>query len=213
MTRNIRLLTLTLTMAFALLIPSMASAQGFGAREDRTALDGTTLTYYPQPSIDRCQADCANNGNCRAFTWIQAGTYNPRDAAMCYLLSAVTRRAYAVGHTSALKVNGPVYGGTPIAWSKTARDFELRGKNGQRATFSCAPPTTATNNRLWGTDVYTDDSYICLAAVHAGLISFQRGGTVTIEIRPGQGSYGGSTRFGVASNAYGAYEGSFVFVR
>ncbi len=86
-----------------------ATAQGggesgvWGAREDNTALNGTNLTYYPQPSIDQCQSDCAKNVNCKAFTWIRAGVYNPGDAAMCYLVSVVTGRASAPGHTSAVK--------------------------------------------------------------------------------------------------------------
>src|SRR5262249_42703863 len=90
MTLNIRLLTLVMTIAFVLLMPHLARAQGFGPRAENTALNGQTLTYYPRASVDQCQADCANNGNCKGFTWIQAGTYNRGDAAMCYLISAVT---------------------------------------------------------------------------------------------------------------------------
>jgi hypothetical protein len=66
---------------------------------------------------------------------------------------------------------------------------------------------------VWGSDVYTDDSSICTAAVHAGLISFASGGTVTIEIRPGQASYGATSRYGVATSAYGNWHGSYVFAR
>ena len=44
----------------------------------------------------------------------------------------------------------------------------------------------------YGTDIYTDNSSVCAAAVHAGLITFNRGGT--IEIRLGQNSYQGSHR-------------------
>jgi hypothetical protein len=81
----------------ALLLPSAASAQ---PREEGMSLQGTTLTYYPKPQFAQCQADCANNPNCRGFTWIQAGTYNPGDSAMCYLVSAVTGRSPARGHIS-----------------------------------------------------------------------------------------------------------------
>ena len=87
-----------------------------------------------------------------------------------------------------------------------------RGKNGQRFTYYL-PPGGSASGRLWGTDVYTDDSSIGTAAVHAGLISFQNGGTVTIEIRQGQSSFSATTRNGVTSNAYGSWPGSFVFVR
>ncbi len=103
---NTRLLTLALTMAFVLLLPQTASTQGLGAREDNTALQGTNLTYYPQPNFGQCQADCASNGNCKGFTWIQAGTYKAGDAAMCYLVSAVTGKSSARGHFSAVKGSG-----------------------------------------------------------------------------------------------------------
>ncbi len=64
---------------------------------------------------------------------------------------------------------------------------------------------------VWGSDIYTSDSSICTAAVHSGLISFDRGGTVTVELRPGRAIYGCSERNGVTSSPYGPYQHSFVF--
>jgi LCCL domain-containing protein len=98
---------------------------------------------------------------------------------------------------------------TTATWGTQANQW--RGQNGRRETLAC-PPGGPTAGRLWGTDIYTDDSSICLAAVHAGLITAAAGGTVTIEIRPGQPAYTGSTRYGVASSGYGGWSGSFVFV-
>ena len=95
-----------------------------------------------------------------------------------------------------------------INWGTDATS--LRGRNGQRFAFSC--PAGSLSGRIWGTDVYTDDSSICTAAVHAGLIGLA-GGTVTIEIRPGTSSYQASRRNGVTSNGYGGWSGSYVFVR
>jgi hypothetical protein len=51
---------------------------------------GSRITYYPRASVGQCQADCAANANCRAFTWIRPAAYNPGDAAMCYLMYSVT---------------------------------------------------------------------------------------------------------------------------
>jgi hypothetical protein len=65
---------------------------------------------------------------------------------------------------------------------------------------------------VWGTDVYTDDSPVCPAAVHAGVITPQRGGVVTFAIGAGQSSYKASTRHGVASKPFGEWQGSFSFV-
>jgi hypothetical protein len=83
-----------------------------GARQANFSLEGTNLTYYQRPSVDQCEADCANNAKCKGYTWIQAGTYNPNDAAMCYLASAVTGRAAARGHISGVKGTASGGGGT-----------------------------------------------------------------------------------------------------
>ena len=80
----------------------------------------------------------------------------------------------------------------------------------QQFTFRC--PAAGSADGIWGTDIYTYDSSICTAAVHAGLISFANGGIVTIRLVPGQASYTGSTRNGVTSQSYGAWSGSFIFV-
>ena len=75
--------------------------------------------------------------------------------------------------------------------------------------FVC-PSATQTGN-VWGTDIYTDDSSICEAAVHAGVIG-RDGGTVHYERLGGQQSYRGSVRNGVSSSDYAAWPGSFRFV-
>jgi hypothetical protein len=98
-------------------------------------------------------------------------------------------------------------GGT-IAWTDDAVAY--RGKNYSRYTFTL--PAGGTADSVWGTDVYTDDSSIGTAAVHAGVITLAAGGSVTIRILPGQSSYAGSTANGVTSGDWDAYEGSFEFV-
>ena len=75
--------------------------------------------------------------------------------------------------------------------------------------FVC-PPANQTGT-VWGTDVYTDDSSICEAAVHAGVIG-RDGGTVHYERLGAQQSFRGSLRNGVQSLDYAAWPGSFRFV-
>jgi hypothetical protein len=87
----------------------------------------------------------------------------------------------------------------------------LHGRNGQRFALVC-PANGTLSSRVWGTDLYTNDSSVCTAAVHAGLIKRETGGVVTIEVRPGTNSYQGSTRNGVSSRSYGSWNGSFVFI-
>jgi len=75
--------------------------------------------------------------------------------------------------------------------------------------FECPPE--GTRSAVWGSDVYTADSSICTAAVHAGKITLEKGGQVTIEFRPGRSTYGATTRNGVTSYNFGEYPRSFVF--
>jgi hypothetical protein len=89
----------------------------------------------------------------------------------------------------------------------------LRGRNGERFEFRC-PPGGGAGRGPFGTTVYADHSSVCTAAVHAGLVSFTSGGSVTIEIRAGQDFYAGSPgQGGVTSSAAGGWPGSFAFVR
>lgn len=97
-----------------------------------------------------------------------------------------------------------------ISWATQADGW--RGKNGQRYVLQC-PSGGTISGRIWGTGLYTDDSSICTAAVHAGLITAASGGVVTIEIRPGASTYNAAARNGVASRAYGGWAGSFIFVK
>ena len=91
---------------------------------------------------------------------------------------------------------------TPADWTTDAQMH--RAQIGQRFAYQCPPnPTQSAVGTVWGAEVYTDDSSVCTAAVHAGRISFARGGTVTIEMRPGQASYRGTDWNGVVSQPYG----------
>ncbi|XP_077307141.1 cysteine-rich secretory protein LCCL domain-containing 2-like [Lithobates pipiens] len=74
----------------------------------------------------------------------------------------------------------------------------------------CPSECQVNGGTVWGTDVYTDDSSICKAAIHAGILG-NTGGLVTVEKTPGQQSYSGSARNGVTTNNYGSWPGSFVF--
>ena len=97
--------------------------------------------------------------------------------------------------------------GTPTTWEANASS--LNGKDGQTFTVACSPGGTA--HSVWGSDIYTADSSICTAGVHSGLITYQQGGAVTIELRPGRTIYGCSERNGVTTSPYGSYQHSFVF--
>lgn len=78
--------------------------------------------------------------------------------------------------------------------------------------LGCPPGCDAAGGSVWGTDVYTDDSRICRAAIHAGRITEAAGGAVYFEARPGQESYTGSERNGVNSADWSSWPRSFEFV-
>ncbi len=99
-------------------------------------------------------------------------------------------------------------GSSDNGWDADATQY--RGRDYQRFVYGC--PASGGPQTVWGTDVYTDDSSVCTAAVHTGVITFASGGTVTIEIRPGLSSYESSARNGVTTLSYGAWPGSFVVV-
>jgi hypothetical protein len=96
---------------------------------------------------------------------------------------------------------------TPIAWN-TGPGF-VKQETGLRYTFICPPDGTA--GTVWGSDVYTADSSLCTAAVHAGKITLEKGGKVTIEFTGGRQTYGATTRNGITSLNFGEYPHSFVF--
>jgi len=74
---------------------------------------------------------------------------------------------------------------------------------------SCVCPARP-GGEVFGTGIYTADSSICAAALHAGAIS-PSGGRVTLRGAGGCTSYSGSTAHGVTSRAWGAYGESFFF--
>jgi cobalamin biosynthesis Co2+ chelatase CbiK len=91
-----------------------------------------------------------------------------------------------------------------LACADTAQG--IAGPTGTTVTVSC--PAGCTSGSIWGTDVYTDDSTVCRAAQHAGVITAQ-GGTFNVTILDGQSAYRGSTRNGIESMSWGSWNRSF----
>ncbi|UJR07096.1 hypothetical protein I4U23_011384 [Adineta vaga] len=84
-----------------------------------------------------------------------------------------------------------------------------RGNNGQVYKFSI---TGTCSGSVWGTSIYTDDSYLSTAAVHAGYAQCGVATIVSVQVLPGQSSYTGSTQYGITSYSYGSFSGSYSFV-
>lgn len=85
---------------------------------------------------------------------------------------------------------------------------EFIGDPGAAFIGSC--PASCDLFSVWGTDLYTDDSNICTAAIHAGVVG-KNGGTVTFIIQDGMDSYSGSERNGITTADWGSWGRSFTF--
>ena len=89
--------------------------------------------------------------------------------------------------------------------------WETKGMHvGKRAAgILLACPPRGVVYATWGTGSYTDDSSICTAAAHQGYINLAEGGVFLLQSGPGEQQYTGSTRYGITTQSYGAWEGSF----
>lgn len=77
--------------------------------------------------------------------------------------------------------------------------------------LECQCEAAQVTGSVWGTKVYTSDSSICAAAVHAGAIP-RTGGTVKAQKTPDCKSYSGSAANGVTTSNWGPYDkGTFFF--
>ncbi|XP_049617585.1 C-type mannose receptor 2-like isoform X1 [Syngnathus scovelli] len=66
-------------------------------------------------------------------------------------------------------------------------------------TFYCPPGCAKSENLIRGTMVYSADSNICAAAIHAGIIHNDIGGDCVVMRAPKQQVYTGSTKNGITS--------------
>lgn len=69
--------------------------------------------------------------------------------------------------------------------------------------------TGSTAGSIYGSGIYTYDSPLATAAVHAGALKQGETGIVRVTMLGPQSSYASTNKNGVQSNAYGAYSGSY----
>lgn len=84
----------------------------------------------------------------------------------------------------------------------------LVGNPGDTQIIVC--PAQCSGPMVWGTDVYADDSSICVAARHAGAYDGQQATQVMIEFLPGQKGYRGSEQNGITTYHWGTWPRSFA---
>ncbi|HLZ34904.1 MAG TPA: LCCL domain-containing protein [Nitrospira sp.] len=88
----------------------------------------------------------------------------------------------------------------------------FRPQVGKIATFVC-PAKLNSIREIWGTDVYLDESPICAAAIHAGVLMPGTSGQVTIGMGAGAQSFQGTQRNGVTSLSYGPWDSTYSFIK
>jgi hypothetical protein len=66
---------------------------------------------------------------------------------------------------------------------------------------------------VWGTDVYTGDSMLAPAAVHAGVVKAGESAIVKVTVVRPPAQYQGSARNGVTSNDFGRYGIAYKLTR
>jgi LCCL domain-containing protein len=118
------------------------------------------------------------------------------------------------------------FGVTSKAWQEGAGSFQFTAPDRAKLAATLCPQTAVALHgekpitchcgdndfarQVWGTDVYTADSALCAAALHAGAITWT-GGDVTLHLLPGQSSYEGSKRHRVATASHGPAPASMRF--
>ena len=82
-----------------------------------------------------------------------------------------------------------------------------------QAGLSVSLKVMGARGTLRGTGIYSDDSSIGAAAVHAGVLRLGESGYVRVTVRPGQASYIGSEQNNLKSADGGPSAGSFSVER
>jgi hypothetical protein len=181
--------------------------------------------------MDRCACDASNAGGtvighgpyaaesslCEAAVHAGAipwtgGDIAPRRAPACKFYPA----SMAYGVTS---VAGGPSGGSFFFPGFTAETCAAPGTIGAcperlaglaaDGELTCACPENPSGS-VWGSGVYTTDSDLCTAALHAGLIT-AGGGKIRAKMTGGCANYPSTTAHAITSQAWGAFGASFYF--
>jgi len=70
--------------------------------------------------------------------------------------------------------------------------------------------TGNNSGSAWGSGPYTADSNLGIAAVHSGLLTVGQSAVLKVRFVPGQPSYTGSSKAGVSTSNWGAYDLGYI---
>ena len=124
----------------------------------------------------------------------------------------MTPRMLIIAGIGALMAGGAPAQGTASICPST---FKAYAGTSEPLTCTCTKEqidlNTTYGNLTYGNDVYTSDSSLCRAAVHAGVANLKTGGTVTVIPEAGRKAYAGAFRNGIESKDAGEHDASFRF--
>ncbi|MEQ1637180.1 MAG: LCCL domain-containing protein [Methylococcales bacterium] len=101
-----------------------------------------------------------------------------------------------------------------VAWARSVSPFPEKIANPELFRNNNNTPyyfyvTGSGSGSVYGDGIYTDDSSIAKAAVHAGIIPLGQKGVIKVTPLPGQDNYVASSKNGVSSASYGSWTGSY----
>lgn len=186
---------------------------GTGVKQLRVSVDNSANTNQTY-EFDTTGKSLSNMG------WVEKTfTFTASGSSTTLTFTSLVNSAYGPaldnvrldGETGATGSSGTtgsttVLGGTAPTAPSSLTAF--RNKVGQTFEFTV---TGSASGSVWGTDVYTDDSSVAKAAVHAGVVAVGETKTVTVTILAGQSSYPASTRNGITTSNWGSWVGSYSF--
>lgn len=201
-----------------LLVPSLALAQ----QHVLVADEGTSAVGYRSQLGRVLTFICPSNLNTSREIWgtdiymyespictaaVHAGVFTPGASGQVTIVIGPGTKSFEAKERNGVKSSS--YGPADSTYS-----FTKNGEPGQidwytildrvpddfhaPLTLLC-PPKGNTDMSVWGTDVYTSSSAICVAAVHAGAITLDAGGRVTVIFMPKQQTFDSSTRNGITT--------------
>ncbi len=116
---------------------------------------------------------------------------------------------FYTGTPAAIELDGEQVFVTDLECGTSTYGFNYTEDKIEVYVVNC-PICQGAEGSVWGTDIYTDDSSVCLAAAHAGTIDLEIGGLLLVTMGDGLEKYIGSEANGVTSRDYGAWGASFT---
>ena len=181
--------------------------------------DGRTIKYYDPTEYMESVDDTAvrqvvflvilNNDLfvTHTFTWVPSFAGEGFEPEIEQIVTSTLLADFYDGQPAVIEVDGETIFLKTATWSDSTYLFTFN----EATSFIAICPAGGVGNEapVWGTEVYTNDSSVCLAAAHSGVITLADGGAILVTMLPGQDSYVGSSANGVTTSDYGTWGDSF----